>query len=95
MPIFVKGFPVREDNLADVVATATIAHTDARGTRWPLGAWATMNATTIGRPGWIPATVRSAQPAGVVQNVPMAAPTDSCPRVAANSGGVCTLSGPV
>jgi hypothetical protein len=25
------------------------AHVDRRGTEWPLGAWATMNATTIGR----------------------------------------------
>jgi hypothetical protein len=37
------------DNLEQVRATATTAHVDSRGTRWPLGAWAYMNTTTIGR----------------------------------------------
>jgi hypothetical protein len=40
---------VRDDNLDEMVAAAVVAHVDSRDTRWPLGAWATMNAETIGR----------------------------------------------
>jgi hypothetical protein len=40
---------VREDNLEELLALGTTAHEDARGTRWPLGAWANMNTATIGR----------------------------------------------
>jgi hypothetical protein len=40
---------VREDYLEESIAAVTVAHEDARGTRWPLGAWATMNTETIGR----------------------------------------------
>ena len=32
-----------------MVAKATVAHVDRRGTEWPLGAWAAMNTQTIGR----------------------------------------------
>jgi hypothetical protein len=38
-----------EDNLDEVIAIGTTAHVDSRGTHWPLGAWANMNAQTIGR----------------------------------------------
>jgi hypothetical protein len=33
----------------EVVEKAVMAHTDARGTRWSLGAWGSMNTATIGR----------------------------------------------
>ena len=37
------------DNLEEMQLAGTTAHVDARGTRWPLGAWAAMNAATLGR----------------------------------------------
>jgi hypothetical protein len=37
------------DNLEEMVANGTTAHIGGRGTRWPLGAWATLNTETIGR----------------------------------------------
>jgi hypothetical protein len=40
---------VTPDNVADLVESPLTAAVDARGTRWPLGAWAAMNCTTIGR----------------------------------------------
>jgi hypothetical protein len=40
---------VHKDNLEEMVAKATVAQVDRRGTEWPLGAWAAMNAQTIGR----------------------------------------------
>jgi hypothetical protein len=40
---------VSADDLDKALAAVTTAHVDRRGTRWPLGAWAAMNATTIGR----------------------------------------------
>jgi hypothetical protein len=40
---------VTADNLEEVSAEAVVAHEDARGTRWALGAWASMNAETLGR----------------------------------------------
>lgn len=40
---------VTVENIEEITAMATIAHTDAAGNRWGLGAWAGMNTTTIGR----------------------------------------------
>jgi hypothetical protein len=37
------------DNIDETVAAGVVAHEDARGTRWALGSWATMNTETIGR----------------------------------------------
>ena len=31
---------VHKDNVEEMVAKATVAHVDRRGTEWPLGAWA-------------------------------------------------------
>jgi hypothetical protein len=40
---------VTAENLDEVVDDAVTAHTDARGTRWMLGAYAAMTTQTIGR----------------------------------------------
>jgi hypothetical protein len=40
---------VTTDTVDEHTAAAVTAAVDTRGTRWPLGAWAAMNCTTIGR----------------------------------------------
>ncbi len=40
---------VTDDNLEQALEGALVAHEDARGTRWALGAWAAMNCATTGR----------------------------------------------
>jgi hypothetical protein len=40
---------VSAENTTEMTVAAVVAHVDERGTRWPLGAWATMNTETIGR----------------------------------------------